>query len=68
MIIDVSRLPLVVNSLPVAGAALRIVQAGGSTLEEEQMRRAVGSPYLFTRYGEEILDLVRLMESSAAQP
>jgi hypothetical protein len=68
MRIDVSKLSLAVCSPAVVGSALKIVQAGGSELTDDKMRRVVGSAYLFKQHQEEILHLVREMEQATAQP
>lgn len=66
MILNVETLTLAVHPPAVIGAALKILQVGGSSLADDQMRRVVGSAYLFKTYREEIMGLVREMEASVA--
>ena len=67
MMLNVEKLPLALVSPSVAGAALKILQLGGSSLPEDKMRRAMGSAYLFSKHKDEILDLVKDMESATQE-
>lgn len=64
MIIDLSRVQLAVHSPAVVGAAVKIYQAGGVELTEDQLRRACGSAYLFKTHRDDIMGLVAEMDRS----
>ncbi len=68
MTITIANLgPLAVASLNVVGAAVKIRLAGGSSLTEQEMKRASGASYhLWSAKGAEIKALVDEMEAAEA--
>jgi hypothetical protein len=58
--------PLIAADLNVAGAAVKVLIAGGSALNEQQARKASGaSAYLWREKGGAIMSLVSEIEATA---
>lgn len=59
--------PVLAADLNVLGAAVKIILAGGSSLNETEMKRASGASYhLWKSKGEAITELVRALEPQEA--